>query len=68
MAAGRSFACARGAWMIPLEGMAIAPMATRTPPEESLAVNQRLTKYAQREVHDLTENLAASTCVSEGDG
>jgi hypothetical protein len=32
MAAGCSFACATGAWVIPLEGMAIAPMATRILP------------------------------------
>jgi hypothetical protein len=39
-----------------------------TPLEEFLALYERLTKYAQREVHDLAESLAAVTFVNEGDG
>jgi len=38
-----------------------------TPLEEFLAVYERLTKYAQREVHDLAESLAATTCVTDGE-
>jgi hypothetical protein len=38
-----------------------------TPLEEFLAVYERLTKYAKREIHDLAESLAAATFVPEGD-
>lgn len=36
-----------------------------TPLEEFLAVYERLTKYAKREIHDLAESLAASGCEAE---
>jgi hypothetical protein len=39
-----------------------------TPLEEFLAVDERLTKYAKREIHDLAESLATATLVAEGDG
>jgi hypothetical protein len=38
------------------------------PLEEFLAVYTRLSKYAQREVHDLAESLATGRCVADGDG
>lgn len=38
------------------------------PLEEFIAVYKRLTKYAQREVLDLAECLAAGKAVAEGDG
>jgi hypothetical protein len=38
-----------------------------TPLEEFLALYERLTKYAKREVHDLAESLASTTCATEGD-
>jgi hypothetical protein len=34
--------------------------------EEFLAVYRRLSKYAQREVHDLAESLAVGGWVTEG--
>jgi hypothetical protein len=36
--------------------------------EEFIAVYERLSKYAQREVLDLAECLAAGRAVAEGDG
>jgi hypothetical protein len=36
-----------------------------TPLEEFLAVYERLTKYAKREIHDLAVSLAAGGCVAE---
>jgi len=38
-----------------------------TPLEEFLAVYERLSKYAQREIHDLAESLVADGCVAEAD-
>lgn len=35
--------------------------------DEFLAVYECLSKYAQREVHDLAESLAAGQCVAEGE-
>ena len=37
-----------------------------TPLEEFLAVYERLTKYAKREIQDLAESLATGGCVAEG--
>jgi hypothetical protein len=39
-----------------------------TPLEDFLAVYERLSKYAKREVHDLAESLATGDFVTEGDG
>jgi hypothetical protein len=39
-----------------------------TPVDEFLAVYEQLTKYAQREIRDLAQSLAATTCGTEGDG
>ena len=36
------------------------------PLEEFLAVYERLTKYAKREVHDLAQSLATGGCMAEG--
>jgi hypothetical protein len=36
-----------------------------TPFEEFLAVYERLTKYAKREIHDLAESLASGECVAD---
>jgi hypothetical protein len=36
------------------------------PLEEFLALYERLTKYAKREIHDLAESLATGGCVAEG--
>ena len=36
-----------------------------TPLEEFLAVYERLTKYAKREIHDLAVSLATGSCVAE---
>ncbi|MEP7193715.1 MAG: hypothetical protein ABI903_12710 [Actinomycetota bacterium] len=37
-----------------------------TPLEEFLALYERLTKYAKREIHDLAESLAAGERTAEG--
>ena len=53
----------------PLEGMDYySDDYPDTPLEEFLAVYERLSKYAQREVHDLAASLAAGECVTDGDG
>jgi hypothetical protein len=36
-----------------------------TPLEEFLAVYERLTKCAKREIHDLAESLATGGCVAD---
>jgi hypothetical protein len=36
-----------------------------TPLEEFLAVYERLSKYAKREIHDLAESLATGACETE---
>ena len=36
-----------------------------TPLEEFLALYERLTKYAKREIHDLAESLSTGGCVAE---
>lgn len=57
------------AWASPIEGMDYySDDYPDTPLEEFLAVYERLTKYAQREVHDLAESLVATIRVTEGDG
>lgn len=39
-----------------------------TPLEEFLAVYERLSRYAKREVHDLAVSLSTGDFVTEGDG
>jgi len=56
-------------WASPLEDMDYySDDYPDTPLDEFLAVYERLTKYAQREVRDLAQSLAATTCGTEGDG
>jgi len=56
-------------WGSPLEDMDYySDDYPDTPLDEFLAVYERLTKYAQREVRDLAQSLAATTCGTEGDG
>lgn len=53
----------------PLEGMDYySDEYPETPLEEFLAVYERLTKYAKREIHDLAQSLATSESVAEGSG
>jgi hypothetical protein len=53
----------------PLEGMDYySDDYPDVPLEEFLAVYKRLSKFAQREVLDLAECLAAGRAVAEGDG
>jgi hypothetical protein len=56
-----------GAWASPLEGMDYySDDYPDTPLEEFLALYERLSKYAKREIHDLAESLASGGCVAEG--
>lgn len=51
----------------PLEGMDYySDDYPDTPLEEFLALYERLTKYAKREIHDLAESLAAGERTAEG--
>ena len=55
-----------GAWGSQLEGMDYySDDYPETPLEEFLAVYERLTKYARREIHDLAQSLATGGCVAE---
>jgi hypothetical protein len=55
------------AWGSPLEGMNYySDDYPETPLEEFLAVYERLTRYAKREIQDLAESLATGGCVAEG--
>ena len=57
----------REAWGSPLEGMDYySDDYPETPVEEFLALYERLTKYAKREIQDLAESLATGGCVAEG--
>ena len=54
------------AWASPLEGMDYySDDYPDTPLEEFVALYERLTKYAKREIHDLAQSLATSGCVAE---
>ena len=56
-------------WSSPLEDMDYySDDYPDTPLDEFLAVYERLTKYAQREIRDLAQSLAATTSGTEGDG
>jgi len=60
------FACAAKRWGSPLEGMDYySDDYPETPLEEFLAVYERLTKYAKREIHDLALSLATGGCVAD---
>lgn len=61
------FACAARHGASPLEDMDYySDDYPDTPLEEFLAVYERLTKYAKREIHDLAQSLATGECVAEG--
>ena len=63
------FACATKAGASPLVDMDYySDDYPDTPVDEFLAVYEKLTKFAQREIRDLAQSLAATTCGTEGDG
>ena len=60
------FACATTREGSPMESMNYySDNYPETPLEEFLAVYERLTKYAKREIQDLAESLATGGCVAE---
>ena len=60
------FTCAAKRWGSPLECMDYySDDYPETPLEEFLAVYERLTKYAKREIHDLALSLATGGCVAD---
>lgn len=66
-AASSAFGCAARLGASPLEDMDYySDDYPDTPLDEFLAVYERLTKYAKREIHDLALSLDAGGCLAEG--